>query len=261
MLLNEIYKILNAEIPEQLSNDYIAAYGGHDNSGILLDTGNPIEKVMFSLDLFTSAIRCAANENASLIVTHHPAIFYPISDLRVDDALGNNILLCAQKGVSVISMHLNADCAAHGVDYYLARAAGASEAENQPLQPVSGGGYGRVFSVAEQSLSDFASSLQKTLGAQRVWTFGKEWPITRVATFCGAGIDATSLKLARDHGAQAVISADIKYNYVCEALSYGLSVIQLTHYASENYGFRKIYQNLKDKLGVASFYCDAEEML
>ena len=72
------------------------------------------------------------------------------------------------------------------------------------------------------------------------------------SSFCGAGVDGDTLKIAKERGAQALISADIKHNYICEALDLGMNVIELTHYASENYGFHKIYQNLKDKLGVAS---------
>ena len=48
MKLDNIYNILNAEIPHALSDRYVAAYGGHDNSGILLNTGEEIERAVFS---------------------------------------------------------------------------------------------------------------------------------------------------------------------------------------------------------------------
>ena len=46
MKLENIYNILNAEIPHALSDRYVAAYGGHDNSGILLNTGEEIERAV-----------------------------------------------------------------------------------------------------------------------------------------------------------------------------------------------------------------------
>ena len=66
---------------------------------------------------------------------------------------------------------------------------------------------------------------------------------------------------AKRGGAQAAVSADIKHNIICDALESGLNVVQLTHYASENYGFKKIYQSLKDKLGVPCFWHEDAGML
>ena len=166
-----------------------------------------------------------------------------------------------KNGISAVVKNLNADCAPRGVDYYLAQAAGASDEENVPVQPVEGGGYGRVFTLPQITAREIADRLRQTLGAERVWVFGGEQKIGRAASFCGAGVDGDTLKIAKERGAQALISADIKHNYICEALDLGMNVIELTHYASENYGFHKIYQNLKDKLGVASEYCDDGFML
>ncbi|MFQ7035108.1 MAG: Nif3-like dinuclear metal center hexameric protein, partial [Candidatus Borkfalkia sp.] len=83
MKLENIYNILNAEIPHALSDRYVAAYGGHDNSGILLNSGEEIERAVFSLDLSRAAIERAALLGAKLIVTHHPAIYYPVSELSI----------------------------------------------------------------------------------------------------------------------------------------------------------------------------------
>ena len=261
MLLAKIYEILNAEIPHRLSDEYIAAYGGHDNSGILVNTGDEINGAIFSLDLSEGAIARAKESGANLIVTHHPAIFFPVSELSVGNALGRKLIDCAANGISVIAMHLNADCAPRGVDFYLAQAAGAKAEENVPVQRISEGGYGRVFSVEGCTVNELSEKVKNTLGAKRVWVFGKDNYIERVASFCGAGVDGDSMKIAVDGGAQALISSDIKYNYICEALENGMNVIQLTHYASENYGFKKIYQHIKDKLGVGSEYHDDSFML
>lgn len=138
MKLENIYNILNAEIPHALSDRYVAAYGGHDNSGILLNTGEEIERAVFSLDLSRAAIERAVVRGAKLIVTHHPAIYYPVSELSIADAMGKKLLDCAKNGISVVAMHLNADCAPRGVDYYLAQAAGASVKKTLPCNPSKG---------------------------------------------------------------------------------------------------------------------------
>lgn len=261
MKLLAIYNIINAEIPFKLSDDYVGAFGGHDNSGIILDTGEEISCAVFTLDLSFGAIELAKRMGAKLIVTHHPAIFFPISDLRADNPSGKKLIECARAGISVISMHLNADCAPRGVDYWLAESVGAKEHENIPVQTISGGGYGRIFHVEKQAFSELSQNIITALGAHRVWQFGPEKNVERVAVFCGAGMDGDSIQIAKKGGADVIVSADAKHNYICEALDYGINVIQLTHYASENYGFNKIYQDLKDKLGVASEYHNDDFML
>ena len=74
MKLNEIYALLDAPAPRALSEEYCAKYGAYDNSGVLIDTGADIGKILFSLDLSAAAVREAEKAGANLIVTHHPAI-------------------------------------------------------------------------------------------------------------------------------------------------------------------------------------------
>ena len=261
MKLENIYNILNAEIPHALSDRYVAAYGGHDNCGILLNTGEEIERAVFSLDLSRAAIERAVVRGAKLIVTHHPAIFFPIANLRADDALGARLLRAIEAGIGVVSMHLNLDCAAGGIDESLAEAVGA-QGEIHVCERFESGGYGRIYTIKKQTFSQFAASLLQALNTHRAFLYGAEAEeIGKAASFCGAGVDAGAIAAAKRCGANAIVSADIKHNFICDALESGLKVVQLTHYASENYGFKKIYQHLKDVLGVPCAYHEDKCML
>ena len=151
--------------------------------------------------------------------------------------------------MSVISMHLNMDCAAGGIDESLALAVGAKEIP-APNEPVENGGYGRIFEIEPVSYSTFTKNLMSVLRTKRAFSYGEEGVVHRVASFCGAGVDVGS-----------IAAADIKHNFICDALESGLRVVQLTHYASENYGFRKIYQSLEEKLGIPSVYHEDGAML
>ena len=261
MKLREIYDKIDALYPKRLSDDYVAAFGGHDNSGVLVDAGKEIGGAVFSLDLSQGAITSAIERGANLIVTHHPAIFFPISGLRAEDPTGARLLRAVENGIGVISMHLNMDCAPGGIDESLAFALGCEEAA-EPNEKIEGGGYGRVFAVKEQPFAAFAENAKRVLGTRRAFLYGgPEDKITRAASFCGAGVDGGAVSAAVRGGAQVIVSADIKHNYICDALESGLKVLQLTHYASENYGFKKIYQHLKDKLGVPCSYHEDGFML
>ncbi len=260
MKLKEIYDKIDFLYPKRLSDEYVSAYGGRDNSGILIDAGKEGTGAVFSLDFSKGAVEEAKKRGYNLIVTHHPAIFFPVSSIRVDDPLGARLLAAIEQSVSVISMHLNMDCAEGGIDESLAFAVGATQVP-APNESISGGGYGRVFEVEETSYSAFVKKLMSVLRTQRVFSYGEEGPVRRAASFCGAGVDANAIAAAKRGGADVIVSADIKHNFICDALESGLRVVQLTHYASENYGFKKIYHTLKDRLGVPSVYHEDGFML
>lgn len=259
MKLREVYERIDALYPKKLSDDYVAQYGGRDNSGILIDPGKEISGAVFSLDFSMGAIAFAKERGANLLVTHHPAIFFPISNMRAGDPLGARLLTAAAEEIGVISMHLNLDCAEGGIDESLALAAGA-KGEIRICEPLEkAAGYGRIYEVPEQTFGNFAERLKGELCTQRAFLYGDAAaPVRRVASFCGSGIDDNAVRHAREAGADVLISADIKHNFICDACEAGLKVIQLTHYASENYGFKKIYRKLSERLGVpCEFWEDA----
>ena len=56
MKLSEIYAVANEIAPKRWSDEYCKTYGAYDNSGILVDTGDEINGVLFTLDLTSAAI-------------------------------------------------------------------------------------------------------------------------------------------------------------------------------------------------------------
>ena len=262
MKLTEISAVAESCVaPLSLSGQFCKKYGAYDNSGVILDCGEDIRGALFCLDLTPAAAGEAVKRGYNLIFTHHPAIFGGIKSVSCSPASSTAALAqCMRAGISVISMHLNIDCAPGGTDESLARALGA-KGDLPPVDKIDGGGYGRVFDIAPQPFSAFAAGLMREVDTQRAFIYGEERTISRVASFCGAGLDGAALSAAKRGGAQAVVSADIKHNIICDALESGLNVVQLTHYASENYGFKKIYQSLKDKLGVPCFWHEDAGML
>lgn len=260
MKLADVYGIIDRAYPKKLSDEYVAVSGGHDNSGMLIDTGDDIAGIVFSLDLSAGAIAEAKAHGANLIVTHHPAIFYPVPNLRVQDPLGARLTACVRAGIGVISMHLNLDFAPEGIDWYLAKGIGGQDV-SVTAEKIEGGGYGRIYDVPSASFSDFCRKLENEFRTKRLLAYGGEGNISRAASFCGAGIDAGAIAAAKRGGADVIVSSDVKHNYICDILESGMKLVVLTHYASENYGFRKIYQNLSDKLLLPSYYHEDGFML
>ena len=276
MKLSDFYKIADTLAPKTLSDEYCARYGAYDNSGVLVDTGEEIRGVVFSLDLTFEAISRAKEANANLIVTHHPAIYGKISDIRVSDfaPLGEKLVECIKNGISVIAMHLNLDCASEGIDESLqegivlsanAKTTGAGTHapwETAVMHPLEKGGYGRAYEVAPTVLSDLADGMQTVFATNRIVYYGQEdKKITRVASFCGAGADEEAVAFACSSGADIIVSSDFKHHIIGLALEKGLSVIALTHYASENYGFEKYYEKIRRQSSVPCIFVTENGLL
>ncbi len=257
MKLSEIYKIADEIAPKALSDELCAKYGFYDNSGILVDANEEITGIVFSLDLSEGAIDLAVERGANLIITHHPAIYGKISkiDYFDDGILGRKLIRCIRKGISVLSMHLNLDAAIGGIDESLAEgialSAGGARKNEEVYQPISVGGYGRVYDIAGIALSDLAAGMRNTFKTEKIAVYGEDTrKITRVASFCGAGADEGTLIYAAKAGADLVVSSDFKHHLLALATELGLSVITLTHYASEYYGFKKYYEKISRQVSL-----------
>ena len=266
MKLSEIYKIADGVAPKRLSDEYCKLYGAYDNSGVLVDTGDEIKGVLFTLDLSAAAIAKAREVGANLIITHHPAIYGKISHICDDEPLGGKLVECIKHGISVLSMHLNLDGAEGGIDQSLMDgvrlAAGGGEGAAQVMHPLTGGGYGRVYGVKENTLCSLVENMQKVFSSERILAYGdKTKTINRVASFCGSGVDEGAIAFAAREGADVIISSDFKHHLISLALEEGLAIIILTHYASENYGFQNYYEKMRRQLDVPCAYHTDGELL
>ncbi len=268
MKLSEIYAIADSLAPKALSDEMCQKYGFYDNSGILVDVGEEITGIVFSLDLSDGAIALAMAKGANLIITHHPAIYGKISkiDYFDDSNLGKKLVWCIGKGISVLSMHLNLDSAPEGIDESLAQgitfAAGGKQREREKIQCLlTGGGYGRAYDIKEVELGFLSECMKRVFQTNRVEVYGDvNKKVKRVASFCGAGADEGAVAYALQSGAEVMISSDFKHHILSLAMEKGLSVISLTHYASENYGFKKYYEKISQQVKIpCAFY--AEEYL
>lgn len=108
-----------------------------DNVGLQVgDPGAPLERVMVALDPGLSAVQAARDAGAQALVTHHPLLFRPLKRLTPEDAVGQALWMAVRDGVAIISAHTNLDCAADGLNSWLAAKLGVKQ--SAPLQPITG---------------------------------------------------------------------------------------------------------------------------
>ncbi len=253
MTAEEVLELLEKQVaPVKLSDDFCAKYKMYDNSGIIINCGQDIVGALFSLDLSEAAANLAVESGCNLIITHHPAIYGGVSrfDLK-NSPQSRAIATCLKNGISVISMHLNFDAAPEGIDYYLMRGVGGKKPEI--LATVDGGGYGRAYDILSVSCEEFMQKICSAFSTARAVCHGAgDCQISRVASFCGAGCDDNAVAFAKENNVDAVVSSDIPHHRISELVESGIVVVELTHYSAEAYGFKKIYEKIKDKLNVPS---------
>ncbi len=264
MKLYEVYAELEKVAPKALSDEFCKKYKLYDNSGVLINFGaeQKITGALFTLDLTEKAVAEAVKKGYNLIVTHHPVIYGGISQIDTDVPLSAAIAKCVQNKISIISMHLNFDAAPKGIDHYLMCGLGGKQAEKILAECALNGAYGRVYGVKATKFSDYVNGVKTEFNTQRVWAFGDgEKTVKKVASFCGAGCDEQAIAFAVSSGADVFVSADMKHHEILALTGRGICVIVLTHYASENYGFNRIYSDIGAKLTVPSEYFTDSNLL
>jgi dinuclear metal center YbgI/SA1388 family protein len=248
--LNELLKTLEEIAPVSLSDEFCQKCGAYDNSGIIIDSDNDVNGVLFSLDFSLGAITEAKKRGINTIVTHHPAIYHGITRLHTQtDPLAMAIEKCIKAGISVISMHLNYDSAPLGIDYYLMRGLGGEEEET--MIHLSLGGYGRAYDVEPTTFAKYVEKVKTEFDSDKILVYGNpKKVISRVASFCGAGADEQAIEFSAEQKVDLFVSSDLKHHQITDLLARGINVLQLTHYASEIYGFKRIVQKINEKLTV-----------
>ena len=121
-----------------------------------------------------------------------------------------------------------------------------------------GVGYGRSFNV-NMTAGEIYEQYKSVFCTDKVLLYGKkDAKITKIASFCGAGLDYAEIEQAKKVGAQMVVSADISHHVLLFAIESGLCVLNCSHYSSENYGMKKVAEHFGNELNEKIYFFDDE---
>ena len=105
-----------------------------DNVGLLVgDRRQNVGRIVTCLTISPCVVREAIDEQAQLVVTHHPLPFKPLSRITADTLTGSMLLELIRHGVAVYSAHTAFDSAAEGINQMWAQLLGLTNIE--PLIP------------------------------------------------------------------------------------------------------------------------------
>ncbi len=229
--VNDVYDLLDQKY------DFSSCLA-YDNVGLLTGSlSHKVTGVVVCLDVTDEAITQATQMGANLIVSHHPVIFDGLKSVT-DETL---IYRLVRNDISVISAHTNLDQAEGGVNDILAQKAGLANVE----KVADSEGFLYRMGELEEALSSeqLAQKISEALGVS-VRFVGQNSFIKRVAVCSGSG--GSMLYEVTGQGADAYITADIKHNVFLDAHKLGITLIDATHFATEDIVVSELAKTIKD---------------
>lgn len=105
-------------IEKWAKKDFIDSW---DKTGFQIgDLEEQVSGILISLDVTDLVISKAIEENANLIITHHPFIFKPLESITFDNYQGKLIQKIIKNNLTIYNLHTNLDIAPNGINDVLA---------------------------------------------------------------------------------------------------------------------------------------------
>ncbi len=239
MRVRDICNILNELAPVNTCLDF-------DNVGLLVgDYDQDVKKILLALDLTTNVLEEAIDEKADFILTHHPLIFSPLKKINNDSIVGNSVMKLIKNNISYYASHTNLDKAECGTNMYLANILGLNDisfVDDENLICVTGN--------VDTNLKLLVDKIKKELSIDYLRLVGEndDININKVAVATGAGDSYGLFSACKSLGVDVLITGDLKYHTMQFAKDIGLTVIDATHFYTENIVMENMQKILAKKL-------------
>ncbi len=229
MKVYEVLNILDEWAPFETAEEF-------DNVGLLVgDADDEVSGILIALDLTIDVIEEAKDIGANLIVTHHPVIFDPMTDMTPETSQGRVVRLLVKSAISVISAHTNLDMADGGVSDTLAEALELDE-----IKRVEQSAFMRVGKLEkDMSPQEFSKYVSQKLGTKRIMSAGPA--PQKISTVCVMGGSGGGfINEAKSVGADVFLTGSVKHEQAVAAQNLGFYMMAAGHYETENIVLSKI---------------------
>lgn len=246
MLVGELESRLLEFVPADAAESW-------DRTGMLV--GDPLDevtRVAVALDPNMRALEFARDNEANVLLTHHPLFLDPPTEFRPEasakQAPGLHIWKAIELGISIISFHTALDAnpvAARAMSELVGIEPTGELLEAHPSR--AGFGYGRICDGEGLPLSHFADACEQAFQRKpRVWGDASK-EVRRACLWTGAAGEAPAECLER--GVDLLICGEVNYHRALDASELGLGIIELGHDASEQV-FCPILVELAQRSGI-----------
>lgn len=239
MTVKEIYDVIDGFAPFDTAEEF-------DNPGILVGGAHKeVHRVLVALDLTKEVALEAARKNADMVLTHHPAIFHPLSSVDLDSP----VAILVKNSIPLISAHTNLDKSVTGTSAYMTRLLGLRDVEYR--------GYLAVGNLEKETdIGEFCALVKKVFYADKIRAAVGKKKIKRVAVCAGAGGD---MIYEAAGVADVLVTGDVKHNYFIDAGNMGFSLIDAGHYETEKAYIPELVRIMTEKTGLEFFESETEK--
>jgi dinuclear metal center YbgI/SA1388 family protein len=236
-----------------------------DNVGLLAGSmDREVNRIILCLDVTPEVLKEAVGHRAELIISHHPIIFKGVKRLLTDEPKGRLLNGLLRHDISVYSAHTNLDMAPNGVNDILARRLGLNRAVSYkdcgfPDKDGLRHGLGRVgFLEERQPLDAFILKVKSALEVEHVRVVGNPpGGVHKAAVFCGSFDD--DLEPLERHGADVLVTGDVKYHTAVDVLQMGKCVIDAGHFNTEKVVLPELAERLLERFPGLEVFCSGME--
>lgn len=230
--VKEIFNFIDTIAPFNSAEEW-------DNSGLLVGDENKIvNKILFALDCTEDVINQAVSCGADLIVTHHPVIFKPMSEITADSLVYKLI----KNDLSIICAHTNFDKAINGVNDILCNAVELQNVIHIDDACLNVGELG-----TEMNSKEFSQYVKSKLnGIVRYNSIEKT--IKKVAVCSGSGSDY--LSLAKELKCDALLTGDGSHHTFLDADELGILLVCAGHFETENIAIKPLADKIYNNFGI-----------
>ena len=224
MTVLELNDRLNRRFPPALSSEW-------DNDGLQVcpDPDAEVEGVLIALDPTDAAIDEAEKTGCNVILTHHPLIFQPLSDVTPESGVGRRVRRLLTLGIAAISCHTRCDAAEGGINDSLAETMGLTG-----VTPFADG-IPRIGTLTRPMTP--AEAVSFVLGAtgapKALYSGNAPEKIARIAVCGGSGKDC--LFAAAEAGADLYFTGELSYHSRLDAYDLPLLTMEVGHDVSERH--------------------------
>jgi dinuclear metal center YbgI/SA1388 family protein len=202
--------------PPELAEDFDTG-----RIGLIVEGKEKIGTVCCALDATPAVVQKAVAVGADMLVVHHTPLWTPVTSLTGPTASLMRDVLAG--GLNIWVMHTNFDHAANGINDALAELLALEHTEPMTLG---------LLGDCPITMNEIGRRLGCPL---RVW--GKITTPGRLAVIGGSGFDPAFIHEAKERGADAFLSAELKHTVYRSA---PLPCIEATHYALEAPGMERL---------------------
>lgn len=240
MKLADICQFLDSLAPPILAEEW-------DNVGLLVgDRHRNVARVMTCLTITARTADEAVQQDAHLIISHHPILFRPLTRVTTDETVGALLWKLIGQKIAIFSAHTAYDSAPRGINQQIAER--LQLADIAPLLPcpqgLADGGTGRAgWCNSDGTIDELVTRIQQLFPSARCRGIRRaDRRVRKVGIACGSG--GSLLAAADVAGCDTLLTGEATFHTCLDAEARGLNLILIGHDASERFAMAQLAEEL-----------------